>query len=101
MSCPRSRRRPFAVAALSLVLAASADAQIAATFYEGNFELGVNQPTLAGGFPGAVVCTADLSGLAFADRFAFTALPGCAALGAPAGSGFTFGARFTGTVARS
>lgn len=85
-------------AALTLAAAAPAGGQISARFHEGNFEPGVNQPTLAGGFQGALVCTAELPALAFPDRASFTALPGCASLGAPPGSGFTFGARFTGTL---
>lgn len=86
--------RPLAAGVAALALAgADAGAQVSARFYDRNFQGGVDQPTLEGGFAGTPVCRRTLAAIAFTS---FASLPGCSGLGDPPNSGFTFGARFTG-----
>ena len=96
----RASRRLAALLALlaAPALAPVAGAQITAWFYNQNFQGGVNQPTLAGGFAGTPVCTLTLAAIDFPSIASFQPLAGCPGLGTPANSGHTFAARFTGTL---
>ncbi len=96
---PMSLRSLLLLSLLSLTPIAG-QAQVTARFYNG---IPTTAPGLGGSFGGLTAfCTVDIPSIQFVDRAAFTSFVTTNCAGRPAGfDGFSFGARFTGSLTAS